>query len=127
MSFLDQLLVAASGQIRVSVLATSGQSVLAQPGQLTICDPTGASVTVSAPSGPQLYTVFGVADATGQAGAHAINVLSSGAAFVLESPSSPGTYSNSVTIASASRVRFWVYLPTIAGGSAGWKIYAGVF
>lgn len=100
----------------------SGSSVQALPGQIVFCDPTSSSVSVSSPSSPQAWTTFGVADATAQSGVHAINVLSSGSAYVLESPASPGTYSNSVTIASASRVRLWVWISGV-----GWKLYSGVF
>ena len=126
-SFLDTLLVAAAGQIRASPVVTAGQSVLALPGQLVLCDPTGGALSVSAPPGPQLNTFFGVADVTAQSGVHAISVLSSGASFTLESPASPGTYSSTVTIASASRVRFWLYVSAVAGGVPGWKLIYGVF
>lgn len=128
MSFLDSLLVAAAGQLKANpTIATAGQSVQAQPGQLVLCDPTGGTVTVSAPPGPVLNVFFAVGDATAQSGTHAITVLSSGAANMLESPASPGTYSNSVTIASASRVLFWMYCASVAGGVAGWKLVYGVF
>jgi hypothetical protein len=124
-SFLDTLLVAATGQLKTSgtPLVTSGQSVVAVPGQLVLCDPTVGTLSVSAPTGPSIGTVFGVADVTGQSAVHAISVLSSGGSFQLESPATPGTYSNSVTIASASRVRFWIYV----GPSPGWKLLYGVF
>lgn len=125
MSFLDTLLVAAAGQIKATAtVATAGQSVQALPGQLVLCDPTGGTLSVSAPVGPVGSVIFGVADVTGQSGSHAISVLSS---IVLESPASPGTYATSVTIASASRVRFWMYSPLVAGSVAGWKLYGGVF
>jgi hypothetical protein len=122
-SFLDLLLVAAAGQLKASAPVTGGQSATALPGQLVVCDPTTGTLSVSAPGGPAVNTIFGVADATAQSAVHAISVLSSGSSFLLESPASPGSYSNSVTIASASRVRFWIYL----GSSPGWKIWAGVF
>lgn len=127
MSFLDLLLVAAAGQLKASPVATAGQSVVALPGQLVLCDPTGGGVTVSAPPGPIANVFFGVADVTGQSGTHAITVLSSGASNTLESPASPGTYANSVSIASASRVRFWMFSPTVAGAVSGWKLVYGVF
>ncbi len=124
MSFLDTLLSAAVGQIRTAPTVTAGQSVIASPGQLVPVDPTGGSASVSAPSGPSFGTFFGVADVTAQSGAHAINVLSS---IQIESPASPGSYSTSATIASASRVRVWCYLPNVVGGSPGWKLVYGVF
>ena len=128
MSFLDTLLVAAAGQIKATAtVATAGQSVQAMPGQLVLCDPTGGTLSVSAPAGPVGSVIFGVADVTGQSGSHAISVLSSGAAYTLENPASPGTYASSVSIASASRVRFWMYSPLVAGSVAGWKLIGGTF
>lgn len=126
-SFLDTLLIAAAGQLKASAVVTAGQSVVALPGQLVLCDPTGGTLTVSAPPGPTGPVLFGVADVSGQSATHNISVLSSGASNTLESPATPGTYSNSVVIASASRVRFWLYSPTVAGSVAGWKLIYGVF
>lgn len=121
-SFLDTLLLGALGALRTQAVA-SGGSVQALPGSLVMADPTGSSPTVAAPINPVIGIYFGVADVTAQSGTHAINVTSIGTAFVLESPASAGTFSNAVTIAAASRVRFWLY----AGSSPGWKLIYGVF
>lgn len=120
MSYLDTLLTGALGQLRLQTVAGGG-SVLAVQGSLVLADPTGSSPTVTAPQTPGTGAWFGVADSTAQSGTHGINVVSVGASFTLESPASAGSYSNSVTIAAASRVRFWLYT-----GNA-WKLVYGVF
>jgi hypothetical protein len=121
-SFLDILLGGALGILRTQSVG-GGQSVQALPGQLILADPTASSPTALAPLNPTIGAFFGVADVTAQSAVHAINVTSVGASFQLEAPATPGTYSNAVTIASASRVRFWVY----CGSSPGWKLLYGVF
>jgi hypothetical protein len=120
-SFLDKLLVGALGQLQTQSVG-GGQSVLALPGQVVLADPSVSSPSVSAPLSPAIGAYFGVVDVTGLSGAHAINVVSAGAAFKLESPASAGTYSNAVTIATNGRARFWMY----AGTSPGWKLIYGV-
>jgi hypothetical protein len=121
-SFLDTLLLGALGTLRTQTVVGPA-SVQALPGSIVLADPTGSSPTVAAPINPIVGTYFGVADQTSQSGTHAINVTSIGTAFKLESPASAGTFSNAVTIATASRVRFWLY----AGSSPGWKLVYGVF
>jgi hypothetical protein len=121
-SFLDTLLGAALGQLR-SQSVGGGQSVQALPGQIIFADPTASSPTVSAPLNPQVGAYFGVADVTAQSAVHAINIISVGATFKLESPATAGAFSNTVTIATAGRVRFWLYV----GTSPGWKLIYGVF
>jgi hypothetical protein len=120
MSFLDTLLSGALGQIRVQSVG-GGQSLVAIQGSIVLADPTASSPTVTAPPTPGNGGFFGVADSTGQSGTHAINVVSSGLAFKLENPASANSYANSVTIATASRVRFWLYT------GAAWKIVYGAF
>lgn len=119
-SFLDTLLTGALGILRTQSVA-SGGTVQANAGSLVLADPSSSSPTVLAPINVAIGTYFGVADATGQSAVHAINVTSVGASFTLESPASAGTYSNAVTIATAGRVRFWVYTGT------GWKLAWGTF
>jgi hypothetical protein len=121
-SFLDTLLLAALGQFQAPTVG-GGQSVQAIPGRLILADPTASSPMVLAPLNPNVGVYFGVADVTSQSAVHAINVTSVGATFKLESPASAGTFSNAVTIATAGRVRFWLY----AGPSPGWKLIYGVF
>jgi hypothetical protein len=120
MSFLDTLLSGALGQLRVQSVG-GGQSIIAIQGSIVLADPTASSPTVTAPPTPGTGAWFGVADATGQSGTHAINVISSGLSFQLENPASANAYANSVTIAATSRVRFWLYT-----GSA-WKLVYGNF
>jgi len=120
MSYLDTLLTGALGQLRLQFVA-SGGSILATQGSLVLADPTGSSPTITPPLTPTTGAWFGVADQTAQSAVHAINIVSTGASNTLESPASAGTYSNSVTIATASRVRFWLYT------GAAWKIVYGVF
>jgi hypothetical protein len=121
-SFLDTLLLGAVGQLRTQPVAGGG-SVQALQGSIVLADPTGSSPTVAAPLNPAIGAYFGVADVTGQSAVHAINVASIGLSFQLESPAAAGTFSNAVTIASAGRVRVWLY----AGPSPGWKLVYGVF
>jgi hypothetical protein len=121
-SFLDKLLGGALGQLQTQSVG-AGQTVQAVQGQLILADPTGGSPNVSAPLNPPVGAYFGVADVTAQSGVNAINVNGVGLSFKLESPAAAGTYTNSVTIAAASRVRFWLYV----GPSPGWKLVYGVF
>jgi len=121
-SFLDKLLVGALGRLPYQTVV-GGQSVQMVQGQIALCDATGSSPNVAAPLNPDIGAVFGVADTMNQAAVHAINITSIGASFKLESPAAAGTFSNSVTIGTAGRVRFWIYV----GPSPGWKLIQGVF
>lgn len=127
-SFLDKLLVAATGSILISDTITAGQSVVAKVGTLMLCDPTGAAtITIAAPPGPIFGMQFGIADVTGMSGSHPISVVSTGANYVLEHPGAPGDFDNFAQIGSAGRVRWWVFVPLVTGGTSGWKCYRGVF
>jgi hypothetical protein len=121
-SFLDTLLSGAVGSLRTQTVVGPA-SLQAISGSLVLADPTGSSPTVLAPLNPIVGAFFGVADDTAQSAVHAINVTSIGPSFKLENPAIAGTFANSVTISTASRVRFWLY----AGSSPGWKLIYGVF